>query len=235
MLFALSFILTCKLEASEILSRADEFRSPSGGFSLLVDVRELDEDRKSSFEVFIKNNNKSLMLTKEPSRDRGRNLLMLDRDMWIFIPRIKRPVRVGLRQRLMGDVANGDLSRLQWTGDYSAQIDETNSRKFNQQPSLKLVLKAQKENLTYEKIHLWVLTSDYRPLFAEYLTPSGKVLKTSTFENYGPLAGKTRPRRMLITDAMNQESQSEILIREMKKRSFPEGFFTQSNLEDPRL
>ena len=38
-------------------------------------------------------------------------MLMKGRDLWVFTPNVSQPIRLGLAQRLTGQVANGDLAR----------------------------------------------------------------------------------------------------------------------------
>ena len=42
--------------------------------------------------------------------------------IWVFIPNLKRSVRVGLSQKLTGQAANGDISRMRWSGDYTPKL-----------------------------------------------------------------------------------------------------------------
>ena len=71
--------------AVDILKNADEVRNPSESFFMKVKVTNLgDEDNPSIFDVSIKGNNKTLIKTLLPKRDRGRNLLMLEENMWVY-------------------------------------------------------------------------------------------------------------------------------------------------------
>ncbi len=229
-----SLFLLSTLDAAQILKKADEFRSPSGGFEADVRVTDRGSD-ESTFRVFIDGNDKSLMVTQSPARDVGRNMLMLDRDIWMFIPSVSRPVRVALRQRLFGQVAQGDIARMRWHGDYKSTLTSEKPEIKNGKSALRLELKAAKPNLTYDRLNIWVDPKDYRPLEAEFLTPNGKVLKTATFENYGPLAGKERARLIKLQDALRERDFSEIQIRQMTPRNFPSGFFSQANLAKPKI
>ncbi|NBU20906.1 outer membrane lipoprotein-sorting protein, partial [bacterium] len=115
----------------DILQKADEVRNPSQSYSMKVRVlRGEAKEFTSSFEVFIQGNQKTLIRTLEPNRDRGRNLLMLGEEMWAFIPNLNRSVRVSLSQKLTGEAANGDLSRMRWSGDYSAVIEKQGAEQW---------------------------------------------------------------------------------------------------------
>ena len=68
-------------------------------------------------------NDYTVVLTEEPAAERGQALLMRERDLWIFLPAVSQPVRLSLSQRLTGQVANGDLARANFAGDYTATLD----------------------------------------------------------------------------------------------------------------
>jgi len=218
------FLLAGNLTAEKTLEQADAFRSPQGSFEARVEV--VDRDGSSSkFKVYIEGNDRSMIVTEAPARDVGRNMLMVDRDMWMFMPSIKRAVRIALRQRLMGQVAQGDISRMKWKDDYHAKFIEGQSV---------LLLTAKKSDLTYDQIKLSVNPKDNRPLRAEFQTKLGKTLKVATFEDFGILAGRERVQKIRIQDALKDSETSEIRILEMKESKFPTGFFSQTNLSNPR-
>jgi outer membrane lipoprotein-sorting protein len=214
--------------ADSILKKADRFRTPEGVFETLVEVTDA-KGSISAYEVFTEGNEKSIIVTTNPPKDRGRNILMLDREMWIFIPNINRAVRISLKQRLFGEVALGDIARMKWYGDYRPTIV------VDKRAPIHLDLQAQKPDLTYDRISLWVDPTDYHPLRAEYLASSGKVLKRAEFLDYGPLGGANRPRKIRIQDALKADEISTIWLKEMKILTLPKGFFTQANLEKPRI
>lgn len=233
MFVALTLYITAALDPKVILEKADAFRSPKGGFEAKVEVTEPSGD-VSAYTIYMEGNDRSLMVTQKPERDIGRNILMIDRDMFMFLPKVNRPVRIALRQKLVGQVSQGDISRMKWVGDYEATLDSM-STYLDGIPALTLHLKASKRDLTYDLIDLTISAKDYRPLSASYLTPNRKLLKSASFQDYGPLAGATRPRKIVIQDAITSKDTSTIKIKEMKERKFPAGFFTEANLAKPQL
>jgi outer membrane lipoprotein-sorting protein len=206
-----------------ILKNADEVRNPSQSFSMTVNL--VSGNDTSKFDVKLKGNTKTLIRTIEPPRDRGRNFLMLAEDMWAYVPSLKRSVRVSLSQKLSGQAANGDISRTRWFGDYDSTIASEDAKSWT------LQLNANKKGLTYEKIKLKVAKKTFFPIEAEYQTKAGKALKFAKFEDYGEIAGKKRPRKIIIEDAINTSEKSEIIVISMKPEEFPDGLFNQSNLQ----
>src|SRR5262249_12942435 len=130
--------------AEEILKRADAVRNPADSFEMTVEVMSSGQDEPRVFDVKLKGKDKTLVKTLSPSADRGRNLLMLAEDMWAYVPNLGRPVRVSLSQKLTGQAANGDISRMRWSGDYDVAIEAEFAKGWV------LALNANKEGLTYD-------------------------------------------------------------------------------------
>lgn len=208
-----------------LLQKADEIRNPSDSYKMKVTVK--TEDGNSSYDVFVQGKEKSVIATTAPAKDVGRNMLMLEQDFYLYMPNLKRSLRLSLSQKLSGQVANGDVARTRWAGDYDVKVEKTNSQETS------LYLTGKKPGLTYQMIRLLVATGTGRPLKAEYLSTDGKVvLKKANFGSYKKLANAERPALIQIQDASGKSS--EIQIESMEKSSFPDSFFTQGKLESIR-
>jgi outer membrane lipoprotein-sorting protein len=212
--------------ADEIIGKVDNIRNPAESYAMKVEIISSDTPKEVSvFDVAISGNNKTVVRALAPASNRGRNLLMLDEEMWAFIPNLNRAVRVSLSQKLNGQAANGDISRMRWHGDYDAKIESESDKAWT------LFLSAKKKGLTYEKVRVWIDKSNFRPERAEYLSLAGKPLKKASFRAYRELAGKVRPGEILIEDAIRKDENSLIRVKEMTVKSFPESMFNQNNLK----
>ena len=216
--------LSQALSPTEILQKADKIRNPADSYRMKIQVRTGDD--VSEFEVFLKGNDKTVIVTKLPARDRGRNMLMLDRDFYVYIPNLKRSVRLSLAQKLTGEVSNGDIARTRWAGDYAAVLEKAAVPAENQ-----LLLTGNKANLTYQKIRAWLDKKNNRPLRAEYLSVDGKtVLKKAEFKGYKTFEGVERPSLIEIQD-VSKSAKSLMEIVEMKSVEQNDSLFTERSLE----
>jgi outer membrane lipoprotein-sorting protein len=196
-----------------ILRKVDAIRNPSESYEMRVRIGE------SRFMAMIQGANRTVVRTLEPARDRGRDLLMVGEEMWAYIPNLKRAVRVSLSQKLTGQAANGDISRMRWAEDYEATIESEDEGNWV------LALRARRKGLTYERIRVWVARKDHSPVRAEYLTAAGKILKRARFEGYRMMAGRVRPTRLEIESAVNASEHSTLEVESMSPRSFPVSLF----------
>lgn len=222
LLFSLSLVLSLRSLASltptQILEKADSIRNPDEAFSMLVKVESGEDTRE--FEVLTKGNERTVIKTKAPARDKGRDLLMVEENMWAYIPTLKRAMRVSLSQKISGEAANGDISRMRWAKDYTGTIEQETDTEYQ------LLLEARKKGLTYEKIRAFVDKKTFRPLRAEYLTAAGKPLKKATFTEYREMAGKVRPTLITIEDAVRSDKRSKIRIESMKVEAIADSTFS---------
>ena len=83
---------------NEWVKKADNIRNPADSFEMQIKVE--TSENTSVFQVYLQGQDKTLIVTKEPARDKGRNMLMLDRDFNAYVPNLKRSMRLSLAQKL---------------------------------------------------------------------------------------------------------------------------------------
>jgi outer membrane lipoprotein-sorting protein len=165
----------------------------------------------------------------EPASERGQIILMKGRDLWVFMPEVSQPVRISLAQRLTGQVANGDLARANFSGDYNPKIVRTES--IGNEKYLVLELTAVDRSVTYQRVMYWVNEKSGWPLKAEFYSLSNRLMKRCSYENFQTLAGKIRPTRLVMEDAMRAGEKSVLEYSEMKLRDLPDKIFTKEYLK----
>ncbi len=208
-----------------ILKKVDEVRNPSESYFMNVRIKSSHETEDSTFSVSLKGNDKTFVKVLGPKKIMGRNMLMINENMWVYVPNLKRSVRVSLGQKLIGEAANGDISRMRWSGDYDARILKGKAEEYN------LFLTQKKKGLTYSKIRVRVDKKTFHPIRAEFLTMSEKVVKTADYRSYKKYAGKMRPSVIHIVDGLKLNNFSDIHIEKMEVRNLPDSMFSEKNLE----
>jgi outer membrane lipoprotein-sorting protein len=211
---------------------ADRIRFPAEGFQVDVSIATsgratTPEDRK--YRVLSKGNENTVVMVTEPASERGQIMLMKGRDLWIFLPNVSQPVRLSLSQRLTGEVANGDLARANFTGDYTpklGRVDTIDGEKYNV-----LELIAVDRSVAYSRVLYWVRQSDSAPYKAEFYSLSNRLLKTCMYEKYERVLGRLRPTQLVMTDALHPGEQSVLSYSSMKLRELPDKVFTKEYLK----
>jgi outer membrane lipoprotein-sorting protein len=218
--------------ARSILQKSDEIRFPAEGFQVDIDITstapgQAPEARK--YRVLSKGNENTVVMILEPASERGQIMPMKGRDLWVFMPDVSQPIRLGLAQRLTGEVANGDLARSNFSGDYTPTLLRT--EQVNGEDHYVLDLLAVDRSVTYHRVLLWVNKSNYRPLKAEFYSLSNRLMKSCTYENFQDMAGKRRPTRLVMEDALRAGEKSVLEYRQMKLRDLPDKVFSKDYLK----
>src|SRR2546425_1135330 len=223
-----------KLDAAAraILEKADQVRFPREGFEVSVvinttGVEGATESRK--YRVLSKGNDNTIVMVTEPASERGQVLLMRGRDLWIFLPAVSQPVRLSLAQRLTGQVANGDLARANFAGDYDVKLLRTEI--IGGEPHYVLELTAVDRGVTYHRVLYWVRQANNWPYKAEFYALSDRLLKTCLYEDFKTMAGRMRPTRLVMQDALRKGEQSVLDYTDMRFRDLPDKVFSKDYLK----
>lgn len=218
--------------AKAIVERVDRIRFPHAGYQVNVKITSSMPGRDSEireYEILSKGNDRTIIRTLAPASDKGQVLLMRDRDLWIFMPSVSQPIRLAASQRLTGQVANGDLARANFTGDYTPTIIRTET--IESENYLVLELKAVDRSVTYDKVLLWVNKTNDRPYRAEFYAVSGRLLKTCRFQNYKEAGGAVRPTRLVMDDALVEGAKSSLEYSDLRSKDVPDRMFAKDYMK----
>ena len=215
-----------------VVDTSDQIRFPREGFQVDVSIASTSPGKDAEmrkYRILSKGNENTIVITTEPASDKGQILLMKNHDLWVFLPEVSQPVRLSLSQRLTGEVANGDLARANFGGDYNATQLRTDV--IDGETYTVLELAAVDRSVTYNRVVYWVRRSDSRPFKAEFYSLSNRLLKTCRYENFQKMAGQIRPTRLVMDDALKQGEQSVLEYSNMRLRELPDKVFTKDYLK----
>src|SRR5262245_29814466 len=219
-------------QAADIVRDADRYRRPADSFIWKITITSQEAKKAPTtdgFEVFVKGAGRSFVKFIAPPRSVGRSLLALGRDLWIYLPDAGKPVRIPFSQRLVGQVANGDIARADYAGDYDATlIDEDN---VNGVACHVLDLKAKSKEVTYSAIKYWVSKDGRRPVKAEFYAGTGTLLKIGVFDSFQTVAGHLLATRLTLTDAIRKDKSSVLDYGEVTVRDLPDKYFDKNYMK----
>ncbi|MBI5327623.1 MAG: outer membrane lipoprotein-sorting protein [Deltaproteobacteria bacterium] len=226
-------LATCNLQLSfaltpqEVLEKVDNIRAPDRTFifNLKVTVKKGDDEDVSEFSVRVKDAKKSLVVFKSPPSNKGRVLLMVEDNMWIYIPGTRNPIRISPQQQIMGRVSNGDVARVVYNLDYNVESLE------NEGEIIKMTLAAKTKGAAYKSINLWIEKETFKPIKAEFFALSGKLLKTGYYKGYKEILGKERPTIIEIHDGIKEPEISIMEYSNIKLEDTPDAHFQKTFME----
>jgi outer membrane lipoprotein-sorting protein len=219
------------IDAATLLKRSDTFRNGWSSFTTRVKITNYESgkaDEEKLYEVSQKGTDKTYVEFMSP-REKGRHLLMLGDDMWVYLPDTSRPVRITPLERLSGDASNGDVARTNYAVDYTPVY--LREEKVGEVNCHLLELTARRKGATYQRILYWLRAEDARPVRAEFYLMSGKHIKSATFDEYAQIGGKTLLRRITLYDEIRHNSHSLLEYSGTNPRELPDKLFYQGRAD----
>ena len=222
------------IKASEILKKADEFRSPWPNFIMIAHLsfEKLNEEKQEVFRVFTRDYFKSLVSYIDPAKERGNILLMVDDNLWYYVNKTQYPIRITPIQKLSGGASYGDVTRLSWSRDYNANMvgEQTVTVKEQSYETWLLKLLARSNSATYHAIDLYIEKGTGYPRKAELYLQSGKKMKTLYFTAYQTMAGRMMNTKIEFIDHLSSDNVTTLTFSKVQVKKSPDRFFLKSNL-----
>ena len=222
-------------DANEILKAVDANLTPSSFEAYRKLVNEEPDGSKKEFIFYTikKGRDKMAMLYLAPASDRGRATLRLGDNMWLYIPRVGKPMRITSMQSVVGGVFNNaDIMRLDYSAEYDATLLEETETGYV------LDLKARSKSVAYDRLKMWVDKNPVIVTRVECYAASGTFIKSLVFkqvEDFG--GGIKRPAVIETTSPLFKGYRSVMIYSGIELREFPDEVFTLgylSRLEELR-
>jgi hypothetical protein len=224
-----------------LLQSADAVRNPQGSFSTEITLNEYRQRHliaTSSLVVYSQPSPDSgqynnLIKFTQPVDDAGKLMLRNGIDLWLFDPVSSASIRISPQARLLGQASNGDVMSTVWAKDYAATFtgDATVADGDGvSHPCRALHLVAQRPDVTYQAIDLWLDQTTSAPVRAEYRTQEGRLLKTAYFRHFETVLGVTRPTETVIIDGLNPDWVTVMDSSHIVARTMPASWFQRSYL-----
>ena len=237
LLAAAAELNAAELTGDEIVRRADQVMiGDSAEYeSIMVIERPETEDLVSKYITYFKERgHKVLVRILYPPREVGKDLLLIGENMWQYIPNVERSVRIAGSQRFMGgDFNNSDLLKVSLVHDYKARL--IGQVEVEGIACYFLQLKASKVDTTYDQVNYWVRTDGCIPFREEYVTLSGKKMKSLTYSDIGKLGNRTRPTKLTMVNSLRPTHRTTVnILKAEYDKKLPETLFTRTYLERER-
>lgn len=168
----------------------------------------------------------------EPANSKGSRMLQVDRNMWMTKPGLRKPIAISPRQRLTGQAALGDIAATNYAQDYAPRY--LRQEKLGGEMCHVLELVAKSRQTTYDRIIYWVSTRTGLAVKADFLSISGKRLKSADFEHGNRIRvnGENLAfvSRMHIADALT-DAKTVLLYGQVQVKPLASSEFDVANLK----
>lgn len=239
-LLGLSFHLFSQPTARELIYKIDETRGPGASFSCNVKMLSMEKNEiteKNLMRLLYKRQNdgtnRSFGYILEPDEQKGRKLLLMGTDTWIYIPGSKKPIKISPAQKLSGNTSTGDILSVNYSADYDPKIiGEEEISKIN---TYKIELIAKTPAVTYYKIIIYVSKTDLNPVKSEFYSKTEKLLKTGFYRKYQKIGNSNIATEILIVDGIMKDNLTIVNYSDFKVEDISESYFNKDMLKDLQL
>jgi len=215
----------------DIIKKSDEYRGFRSDFITITEVisHKHNKTNRKLLKIYVKALDKSLVIFLSPAKDKGKKLLMIQDNLWIYIPSSRCPIRLTPRQILLGQVSYGDIVRTNYQNDY--EIVKSKEEVCNKIRCIHLTLIKKRKGATYYRIEYYLRMNNFIPIKAVFLAKSGKALKTAYFGNMKKFYGINKISKITIYDNIKKSEWSEIIIKKYVKQNIENYFFNKAYLK----
>lgn len=193
--------------AAELLAKYDSVMGPENFESTTRMSAHRDDGttRDYTMKILKKGDDKFRIWFSAPSAVAGQEMLRVGDNLWVYMPNLKRAVRLANRDSFQGgDFNNADILRVNYQKDYNGVIEAS----CGTAEAWCLDLTAKTKNASYDKVRLWLRKADSQPQKGEYYGTSGKLLRRADFSDYKNFGGLVRPGKIVMKNMLNTQRYS---------------------------
>ena len=224
------------ITAEEIIDKIDDNRVFNTiEYTATMNISIGGQIREKTFKGYARGEDHAYMEFVAPERDKDTRFLMLDNEMYLYIPDVGKPTRIAghmLRQSMMGsDFSYDDFTENERLLDLY-EIELTGSDTFNQQDCHVLELTAKVEEVGYYKRKAWVTKNNYTLVKTELYAKSGKLMKELNVLETRQIASRDFPVRIRMINKLRKDTYTELSFDDIKLDiSIPDKYFSIGYLE----
>jgi outer membrane lipoprotein-sorting protein len=224
-------------DVEAVLSRLDDlYRSKSSIARIEVVVTTPRTTRTLRMKAWSRGEDEALIVIESPAREEGTATLRVGPNLWNYLPRIARTIRVPPSMMLgswMGtDFTNDDLVKeSSLRKDFDSRID----RRSTSPPGWWLALTV-KPGIVGRWARIEILVSDdLLPVEERHFDRKGRLARTMAFDGITTLGGRRLPSHLVLTptDVEGQRTEMRYLDIQFDPR-IPDDTFSLSRLERSR-
>ncbi len=212
---------TAGVDAREIIDRVDRMlrgNSSVGQVEMTVVTRRWQRDM--TLAIWSEGTEKALIKVLEPKKDEGLATLKVGSDIWNYLPKIDRTIRIPTSMMMaswMGShFTNDDIvkeSRL--IRDYDIRITFDGERNGEDVYEFTLI-PLPEAAVVWGKIMIEVRKRDLMPITSRFYDEDGQLKRTLTYLNYRLMGGRLVPAIMRVIPQDKPEEYTEIRYTELK-------------------
>ncbi|QSZ42015.1 outer membrane lipoprotein-sorting protein [Sulfurimonas aquatica] len=211
-----SFTLLFSNEALEIMKKVDNnMRGENVYMKLNLSITSMGHTRVMKMESWSQGSDKSFVKTLYPPKDRGITFLSLDNQMWQYIPKIERVIKIPpsmMLQNWMGtDITNDDIVK------QSSLIEDYTAKLLKRESNIATIELVPREDaaVVWGKIVSKIDTDTYTSTQDTFYDEDGLEVRVFTYKDVKKIGKYFIPTIWRITPLDKQGNFTEIKIEDV--------------------
>lgn len=230
-LFPISAFGSRAEEMVALLTKVDYILSPKGSYEYPAEIKverggKVAEERE--FQVYVQDPLHRRINIEKPEAEEGKSLLLEGDGVWLYIPKLKKSVRIPPQVNFAGEVSSIDLAQPYFSIGY--QVIGMESADWQGEPAQVLTLIPRTKTSAYARVKLWAW-ADGSPIQTEFFNSKKQLAKTCTYEDFREELGAKRPLRWVYREAAS-ENQTVLTMGKIARVNFdPKAFQAGADLD----
>ena len=226
-------LLNAEETAQEIIQKIDtNQRGKNVYMQMNMSITSQGHKRTMKMQTWAEGNKKSFVKTIYPPKDKGITFLSLDNQMWQYVPKIERVIKIPpsmMLQNWMGsDITNDDMVK------QSSLVDDYDAKILKREGDIVTIELIPKEDaaVVWGKIVSKINTSNYTGMKDIFYDEDGVEVRMFTYEKVKKYGKYYTPSYWKITPSDKKGSFTEIIIEDVKYDSdISQQYFKKSALK----
>ncbi len=228
------------LSAKEIIDKADKnMEGESSRSTMSMSIIRPTWERTLEFKNWAKGTEHALTLVTAPSKEKGQTFLKRGNDMWSYLPKIGRLIKLPpsmMSQGWMGsDYTNDDvLKESSMVNDYDHTI--IGEEVIEDQDCFKIeMIPHEESSVVWGKLISWVSKDDFLFMKNEYYDEDAYLVRTELGKAIKMMDGRLIPTVLEIIPADEPDQKTVVHIISIEfDVNIKESFFSQQNMKNIR-
>jgi outer membrane lipoprotein-sorting protein len=206
-------------DADRLLRAYDDLYSSSGTTARVeISIVTTRKTRTLQLRFWAKGEDRALMVVDAPPRDAGTATLKVDKNLWNYLPKISRTVRVPASMMMgswMGsDLTNDDIVRdSSYEEDYESEVVGRTA----DPPGWKVRMKARPEAVgLWNSVEMVFADDGGLPVMAQFFDRKDRLSRTMTFGEVKVLGGRRVPTVITIVPEREEGRMTEFRYLEVE-------------------
>ena len=224
-------------DAKELVKKSDDLmRGDTVQGIYIMEITTPNWNRMLELDVSTKARDRVFIRILSPAKEAGTGTLRIDNEMWNFLPRIEKVIKIPpslMLQSWMGsDFANDDLVKQNSiVEDYTHRIVGEETLNGHATYKVELIPKPGAA-VIWGKLYHWIRPGDYVPIRQDFYDERGRLVKRLDYSDIEQVSDRTVPRTWLMTNLLKEGKSTRIYLKDVTyNQPVDDNIFTLPNLK----